>query len=114
LAKQYSDDVDAKQNEGTIQLARDGFAPEEFKSAAFAMTTSNQVSDVVTSVLGYHVIKYLSRLPARKEAFAGLDTKTVITKPDGTKYTIKDVLNDEMVRKELPNLVKKLKREEDV
>jgi parvulin-like peptidyl-prolyl isomerase len=114
LAREYSDDVDVKQNSGNIQLARDGFAPEEFKVAAFAMNTTNQISDVVTSVLGYHVIKYLGRIPARKEPFAGLDTKTIVTKPDGTKYTIRDALNDEMVRKELPNLVKKLKHESDV
>ncbi len=114
LARQYSDDVDVKQNNGTIQLARDGFAPEEFKAAAFAMGTSNQVSDVVTSVLGYHVIKYLGRIPARKEPYAGLDTKTIIAKPDGTKFTIRDALTEEAVKKELPNLVKKLKREEDV
>jgi parvulin-like peptidyl-prolyl isomerase len=65
MAREYSDDVDVKQNSGNIQLARDGFAPEEFKVAAFAMNKTNEVSDVVTSVLGYHVIKYLGRIPAR-------------------------------------------------
>ena len=114
LARDYSDDSDVKQNNGEIKLARDGFAPEEFKAAAFALKTTNQVSDVTTSVLGYHVIKLFERVPARKEPYAGLDTKTIFPKQDGSKYTIRDGLNDEVMRKQLPDFVKKLKQEAQV
>jgi parvulin-like peptidyl-prolyl isomerase len=111
LARDYSDDIDVKQNGGEIKLARDGFAPEEFKAAAFALKTTNQVSDVTTSVLGYHIIKLLERIPARKEPYAGIETKTIIPKADGTKFTIRDALNEEAIRKQLPDLVKKMRQE---
>jgi len=114
LARDYSDDSEVKQNNGEIKLARDGFAPEEFKAAAFALKTTNQVSDVTTSVLGYHIIKLLERVPARKEPYAGLETKTIFPKVDGSKYTIRDGLNDEIMRKELPEFVKKLRQEAQV
>jgi peptidyl-prolyl cis-trans isomerase C len=115
LVQEYSDDPNAKQNNGEIILIRDSrTAPEEFKAAAFALKNTNEVSDVVTSVVGYHVIKLLDRTPARKEPYAGLDTKTIIPKIDGTKYTIRDALLDEVIQKESPALLKRLKQEQAV
>ena len=69
---------------------------------------------MVTSVVGYHVIKLLDRTPAKKEPYAGLDTKTIIPKIDGTKYTIRDALLDEVIQKESPALLKRLKQEQAV
>jgi len=114
LARDYSDDTEVKQNNGEIKIGRESFAPEEFKAAAFALKSNNQVSDVTTSVLGYHIIKLLERIPARKEPFTGLDTKTIYQKPDGQKYTIRDFLNEETVRKQLPDLIKKYRQEAGV
>jgi peptidyl-prolyl cis-trans isomerase C len=115
LAQEYSDEPSAKQGSGEITLVRDSrTAPEEFKAAAFALKNTNDVSDVVTSVVGFHVIKLLDRTPARKEVFAGLDTKSVLPKIDGTKYTIRDGLLDELIQKESPALLKRLKQEQAV
>ena len=87
---------------------------DRFKAAAFALKNTNDVSDVVTTLLGYHVIKLLDRIPARKEPYAGLDTKTVIPKVDGTKLTIREALNEETIQKEAPGLVKKLREAQSV
>src|SRR4029078_996094 len=112
---EYSDDPSVKQNSGEISILRDSrSAPEEFKDAAFALKNTNDVSDVVTSVVDYHIIKLLDRTPAKKEAFAGLDTKTIIPKIDGTKYTIRDALVDDVIQKESPALLKRLRQEEGV
>jgi peptidyl-prolyl cis-trans isomerase C len=115
LVQEYSDDPSAKQNAGEIVLVRDSrAAPEEFKAAAFALKNTNDVSDVVTTVFGYHVIKLLERTAARKEPLAGLDTKTIIPKIDGTKYTIRDALLDEVIQKESPALLKRLREQQAV
>lgn len=110
LAKEYSEDPAIKQNDGEYKFARDSAFVEEFKAAAFALKT-NEVSEVISTGFGYHLIKLLDRYPARKEPYAGLDTKTIISKADGEKYTIRDALNDEAMKKQLPDYMKKLKKE---
>jgi len=113
LIREYTDDPAAKQNGGEINLVRDTrAAPEEFKAAAFALKNTNDLSDVVTTVVGFHIIKLLDKTPARKETYAGLETKTIIPKIDGTKYTIRDALMDEVIQKESPGLIKKLRQEQ--
>ena len=41
----------------------------EFEAAAFSLTT-NQISDVVTTSYGYHIIKLSEKIPAKVVAFA--------------------------------------------
>jgi parvulin-like peptidyl-prolyl isomerase len=110
LAKEYSEDPAIKQNDGEYKFARDSAFVEEFKAAAFALKT-NEVSDVITTGFGYHLIKLLERYPARKEPYVGLDTKTIAPKADGEKYTIRDLLRDEALKKQLPDYMKRLKKE---
>ena len=65
LAKEFSDDPTAKDNGGEISFSRDTQSiPPEFISAAFSLTT-NQVSDVTTSQVGYHIIKLSAKIPAK-------------------------------------------------
>ena len=73
LAIQYSDDPAAKQNGGEYTIARGQTFPE-FEAAAFSLKT-NQISDVVTTASGYHIIKLLEKLPAKK-----LDYSTIADK----------------------------------
>jgi parvulin-like peptidyl-prolyl isomerase len=113
LAKEFSEDPGVKQNSGEYTFSReDPFVPE-FKSAAFALKT-NQVSDIVTTMFGYHIIKLLDKIPAKKESYSGIDTKTIHKKPDGSVFTIKDVLTERDMRKELPAYVRNLRKEADV
>ena len=65
LAKEFSDDPTAKDNGSEISFSRDTQSiPPEFISAAFSLTT-NQVSDVTTSQVGYHIIKLSAKIPAK-------------------------------------------------
>ena len=70
LAKEFSDDPSAKDNGGEITLVRDAQnVPPEFISAAFSLTT-NQVSDVTSSQIGYHIIKLNEKIPAKMVALS--------------------------------------------
>ena len=70
LAKEFSDDPSAKDNGGEITLVHDAQnIPPEFISAAFSLTT-NQVSDVTASQIGYHVIKLSEKIPAKMVALS--------------------------------------------
>ena len=49
-------------------IARGQTLPE-FEAAAFSLNT-NQISDVVTTTVGYHLIKLLEKIPAKKLDYA--------------------------------------------
>jgi peptidyl-prolyl cis-trans isomerase C len=100
LARDFSDDPGAKENGGEFTLPR-GRMPLEFASAAFSLQT-NQVSDVVTSQLGYHIIKLVEKLPAKKLEFAKVS-------PD-----IREHLETLEMGKILPDVSAKLQKEADV
>jgi parvulin-like peptidyl-prolyl isomerase len=100
LAKQYSEDG-SKENGGELpEFARGQMVPE-FESAAFSLPT-NQVSDVVTSQYGFHLIKVLEKIPARKIEFAKAE------------HDIKEALAQQKIRKLAPDYVKKLRAEQQV
>jgi parvulin-like peptidyl-prolyl isomerase len=68
LVEQYSEDPASKNKGGEYTIAR-GQTPPEFEAAAFSLGT-NQISDVVTTASGYHLIKLLEKVPAKKLEYA--------------------------------------------
>jgi parvulin-like peptidyl-prolyl isomerase len=64
LVEKYSEDPTAQNKNGEYTIARGQTLPE-FEAVAFSLNT-NQISDVVTTAGGYHVIKLLEKLPAKK------------------------------------------------
>jgi len=102
LAKEYSDDAASKNKGGEYVIARgQETALPEFEGAAFSLGT-NQVSDLVTTRFGYHVLKVIDKAPARKIEFAKVEGR------------IKETLLQEEVQKQLPDYVAKLKKEAGV
>src|SRR5438552_14250156 len=65
LAREYSDDPGSKNAGGEYTFARGQFRNPEFESAAFALKT-NEISGVVTTAFGYHIIKLYEKIQAKK------------------------------------------------
>jgi parvulin-like peptidyl-prolyl isomerase len=106
LARQYSEDPGSKDNGGEYTFPR-GQMVAEFEAAAFALT-NNQVSDVITTQYGYHIIKLLDRIPAKTD-----DLTTVI---DGVTVSdsIKNYLIQQKITKAAPDYLNKLKKTSEV
>jgi peptidyl-prolyl cis-trans isomerase C len=106
LVREFSQDAASKERGGeyTFPRSRDdprrAMAPE-FEAAAFSMKP-NQVSDVVETGFGFHIIKMLEKIPARRIPFSQVESR------------IKESLLRDAVEKELPNFIEKLKREAGV
>jgi parvulin-like peptidyl-prolyl isomerase len=108
LAKEYSEDPGSKDKGGEYTFPR-GQMALEFEAAAFALNT-NEVSDVVTTQFGYHVIKLYEKLPSKKEPFTGAETKTVMPKRDGQMVTLGELITQQSMRAQLPDYLEKLKK----
>lgn len=68
LAKQYSEDPGTKDNGGdTGFFANDGSMVKEFETAAFALQ-KGQVSEVVKTQYGYHILRVTDRKAAGEQA----------------------------------------------
>jgi parvulin-like peptidyl-prolyl isomerase len=109
LAAQYSEDPGSKENGGELPPFPRGQMVPEFEAAAFALT-NNQVSEVVTTMFGYHIIKMTEKTPAKKYGLN--DTLPQINK------TVADVCRSEVesqkIRELAPDYVKNLRKELNV
>jgi peptidyl-prolyl cis-trans isomerase C len=100
LAKQYSEDPGSKDKGGEYTFPRKRMVPE-FEAAAFSLKT-NQISDIVETQYGYHIIKGLEKFPAKHQQFAEVETK------------IKEYLVQKEAEKKLPAYLDKIKAEASV
>ena len=100
LAKEFSQDPGSKERGGEYVFAR-GQMALEFETAAFNLRPG-QISDVVSTKFGYHIIKTLELNPAKK-----LDFEKV-------KDRIRDALQQEEADKQMPAYLEKVKKEAGV
>jgi len=100
LAKDFSEDPGSKDTGGEYTFPR-GQMVAEFENAAFSMNT-NQISDLVTTKFGYHIIKVLEKMPAKKTALTEVSPK------------VKEYLTQEAIKKQLPDYYAKLKKDANV
>jgi len=64
LATASSEDPGTKVRGGDLGWISKGQTPPQFENAAFALTKPNQLSGVVESPFGFHIIQLLERQPA--------------------------------------------------
>jgi parvulin-like peptidyl-prolyl isomerase len=101
LAKQHSEDVQTKDSGGELPpFARASVDPAHamvpaFETAAFALT-NNQISDVVTTQYGYHIIQLIDKTPARK--------LTLTDKLPTSDITVAEYLKDSLTGQKLREL----------
>lgn len=96
LAKEFSEDPGSKDNGGEYTFPRGQMVPA-FEEAAFAQGT-NQISDVVTTQFGYHIIKTYEKIPASKMELGKVA-------PD-----IKDYLTQQALQSKVPEYLAKLRK----
>ena len=100
LAKKYSEDPGSKDTGGEYKFPRGQMVPE-FEKAAFSMKT-NEISDIIETKFGYHIIKLSEKIPAKKVDF------------DTVKDGIKDHLLSTAMQKQLPDYTKKIVKDANV
>lgn len=103
LAKEYSDDPGSKDDGGEYPPFPRGTMVKEFEAAAFSMQT-NQVSDLVTTVYGYHIIKLINKYPAKKHELSEPEVKDMI----------KSRLESQKMEEMLPTYYAQLKKDANV
>jgi parvulin-like peptidyl-prolyl isomerase len=106
LVREFSQDPSSKDRGGEYTFPRAKDNPRaamvpEFEAAAFSMAP-NQISDIVETSYGYHIIKTLEKIPAKKIDYSRVEAE------------IKDTLLRNEVEKALPDFVAKLKKEAGV
>jgi hypothetical protein len=124
LAKEHSEDPGSAKRGGEYLFTR-GQMMKEFEDAAFALNT-NQVSDIVTTSYGYHIIKLSEKVPARK---AGLDDEVTVAQagyivlkqyshdPEVSTNAVKvstlirQTLEGKQFQKEMPGYMEKLRKD---
>ena len=101
LITEYSEDRSVKETKGEYTFGRnDPFVPE-FKAAAFTLEPG-KISDVVTSSLGYHIIKSHERIPPKKAEF------------DKVAKDLKDLLTQQEVQRAMPDYFARAMKEAGV
>jgi peptidyl-prolyl cis-trans isomerase C len=100
LAKEYTDDPGSKETGGEYTFPRGRMVPE-FEATAFALSPG-QISDLVTTQFGYHIIKLSEKIPAKKLEFAKVSSD------------LKEGLTQQAVQKQLPDYMKKLRQDAGV
>jgi len=101
LVQEFSEDRGLKENKGEYTFSRSDPFVQEFKAAAFSLNT-NQISDIVTTSFGYHLIKCLEKIPTKKVEFAKVSAD------------IKEALLQQEVQSHMPAYFERLKKEAGV
>jgi len=106
LVTAFSEDPGVKENKGEYKFARAKDDPRramvpEFEAVAFALKT-NEISSIVTTDYGYHIIKLHEIIPAHKVPFAE------------ARERIKDFMMQSALERQMPSYFTSLKKEAGV
>ncbi len=100
LVKEFSEDIASRTNGGEYTFGRNQMPPE-FESAAFALT-NGQISDIVTTQYGYHIIKLSEKIPPKKVEMAKVSVE------------LQKRMKQRAIAQKLPEFMDKLKKDANV
>lgn len=118
LAKQYSDDKGSAVNGGELGAFVRGKTVKPFEDAAFALKKPGQLSDVVESQFGLHLIELIERTPAQKKKFEAVKADIIESKRqeylkneiNNWRDAILDTKNSSLNEAEISKLVAEVKK----
>jgi peptidyl-prolyl cis-trans isomerase C len=79
LVMQYSDDPSKADNKGEMSVSQPGQFVPAFESAAQALTAPGQISGLVETEYGLHILRLVKREPASRRSFDELKTELTAT-----------------------------------
>jgi len=100
LAKKYSEDPGSKDKGGEYTFPRGQMMPE-FEKTAFSLKT-NEISDIIETSYGYHIIKLSEKIPAKKVDL------------DKVKDSIKNFLVKKEIDKHAPQFIASLVKDANI
>lgn len=77
LVAKYSEDPTKGRNNGLVRDAAPGKVVKEFASAAKNLKTVGEISPVVKTEYGYHVLKLVHKAPSRTQDFAAVKDQLI-------------------------------------
>lgn len=101
LAVEYSEDTASRDRGGEYTFPR-GKMPPAFEAAAFSLAPG-QVSDVITTGLGYHIVKVYEKIPA-----------TTVALDDAVKAEVRKFLENQEIQKQMEPFMQRLMKEKNV
>jgi len=103
LAAAYSDDKGNKGKGGDLGFFGRNKMVKEFEQAVFAMKEPGEISEVVKTAFGFHVIKFIERKPPRQKPFEEVKESLIapmraqLVNAEKARYTSK-IRNDPSIR----------------
>jgi len=101
LVQEYSEDRNLKETRGEYTFSRDDRFAQEFKSAAFSLEPG-RISDVITTIYGYHILKLHERIPPQKVPL------------EKVTDDIREHLAQQELQRQMPDFFARLKKEAGV
>ncbi|HEX6833629.1 MAG TPA: peptidylprolyl isomerase [Rudaea sp.] len=77
LVTKYSDDPSKDRNQGNIENAASDRVVPEFAQAAKALRTKGEISPIVKTKYGYHILKLVALQPGKQQTFAEVQPQLV-------------------------------------
>lgn len=112
MVQKYSEDNYSKDNNGVIDRFGIGAYVPEFEKAAFALKNSGDISDIVKTDYGYHIIKLVKKYPLMPFDSIRVQLKAAIDKDERSQVAKEVFFNNIKEKnkfKEYPQNVEKLK-----
>lgn len=96
IVSEFSDDPSAKVNGGDLGFFGRNQMVKPFEDAAFSLTKPGELSDVVQSQFGFHIIRFVERRPAGLRPFDEVRPSIIASEQDKFRTKVVNQLIEEV------------------